>query len=291
MSCKLNHKEALLNSREFLIEQQAIDKLSTILNLQKFEEVNSTLSNDAFNAYGVEGNLWSEKSGRAVPNKSVLKSIDEKRKELGIYDSKEAAIVKSFLENNTDIKLQLESTKKSIAFVDNTGIISNYTVFNNSGENIGTIDVEESNDAVFIFPKIKDEYQRKGYGKSIYKYIASSTNKTLYSDVELSKGGKKLWESLVRDNLAFKNEDGVYEFISQPDLDSVEDFVEEVDYTNQDFIEDRNSIKLQNQLLSDELNLESFDEMFPDMDYLSGAEKLILIKAIEDGKFSISCTI
>jgi len=93
MSCKLNHKEALLNSREFLIEQQAIDKLSTILNLQKFEEVNSTLSNDAFNAYGVEGNLWSEKSGRAVPNKSVLKSIDEKRKELGIYDSKEATVV------------------------------------------------------------------------------------------------------------------------------------------------------------------------------------------------------
>lgn len=183
MSCKLKHKDALLNSRDFLLAQGAIDKLSTILNSQKFEEANIALSSDALDAYGVEGNLWNEKSGRAVPNKSVLKSIDDKRKELGIYDSQEAGAILS-VQSSQPFEIPLDETE------------------------------------------------------------------------------------------------------------SIEEVIEDVDYISQDFVEQRDSTKRQNQLLgSSELGIETFDEMFPDMDYLTEADKLTLIKAIEDGQISISCAI
>jgi len=373
MSCKLNHKEALLNSREFLIEQQAIDKLSTILNLQKFEEVNSTLSNDAFNAYGVEGNLWSEKSGRAVPNKSVLKSIDEKRKELGIYDSKEATVV-------SNIKPGVDFVFEQNPELEKIGDKQQYskyleTVFPES--KVKEI-AYHSTDAIFEkFKPVKPNFDTLNSIEGVYNFTTNAKFSKRYGSktlpvvlnvtspiIETTTGefvddmDRPLTENLFRigkqtmDNMfapkfeeGLKNTDAVINYITGEDyiekhpisgrefglpkqtvisvfdpeqirilgskedvqgfkefvsfisaaqedpLELVEDFVEEVDYTNQDFIEDRNSIKLQNQLLSDELNLESFDEMFPDMDYLSGAEKLILIKAIEDGKFSISCTI
>lgn len=93
MSCKVKHKNAFLNSRDFLITQGAIDKVSNIKSQDIFNEANTQLSEDALNAYGVEGTLWNEKDGRAVPNHSVLKSIDEKRKELGLYDTGTAGTV------------------------------------------------------------------------------------------------------------------------------------------------------------------------------------------------------
>ena len=69
MSCKVKHETALLNSRDFLITQGAIDKVSNIKSLDKFTEANTQLSEDALNAYGVQGNLWNEKNGRAKRNR------------------------------------------------------------------------------------------------------------------------------------------------------------------------------------------------------------------------------
>lgn len=108
MSCKVKHESALLNSRDFLITQGAIDKQSNIKSQDKFNEANTQMSEDALNAYGVEGALWLEKSGRAVPNHSTLKSIDDKRKELGLYDKKEAGTVMNIPEEYIDEPLDSE---------------------------------------------------------------------------------------------------------------------------------------------------------------------------------------
>lgn len=124
MSCKVKHETALLNSRDFLITQGAIDKVSNIKSLDKFTEANTQLFEDALNAYGVQGNLWNEKNGRAVPNHSILKSIDEKRKELGLYDKKEAGQIgiinlkNSSLLNNPEAQI-LDGQKVLQSIIDN----------------------------------------------------------------------------------------------------------------------------------------------------------------------------
>lgn len=175
MSCKLKHKESLLNSRDFLIEQGAIDKKSSILNTDKFNQANTQLTEDTLNAYGVQGTLWIDKDSRAIPNHSVLKQIDNKRKELGIYDSQDAGQVTSIT-------------------------------------------------------------------------------------------------------------------ITEPDEDFIEPEIIEVDYSNKDFEEQRDAVKQDNQSLSD-VSLKSFDELFPDYDYLDDYEKELLIKSIEEGYLSINCKI
>lgn len=100
MECKiLSYTAAVDNAREALLSQKVINEEGRILSRSEFEDLNAGLTHQAKLAYGVDrGALFDareiEESGDnhldIVPNILAFKDIDQKRKDLGIFDSRES---------------------------------------------------------------------------------------------------------------------------------------------------------------------------------------------------------
>lgn len=95
MNCKLPHISALDNSRQFLIDFEAIDDSNKILDDIAFDSIIKDLEQDNIKAYQVSGKPWLRdvtKGGEiAIPNIEVLNKIDQKRKDLGLYEDQLSA--------------------------------------------------------------------------------------------------------------------------------------------------------------------------------------------------------
>lgn len=105
-----------MNSREFLIGQKAIDKLNNIMDQDKFIQASQSLSDEASTVYGVNGSLWVEKASRAVPVTSVLKEIDDKRRDMGLYESQSAGTVSIDVEATDGISEPIQQEGENIGY-------------------------------------------------------------------------------------------------------------------------------------------------------------------------------
>ena len=85
------YKGAKDNTKEYLIQQGAIDQYNNILDLQKFRQINRKMSEQANSRYGIsDKRLWLEDNDtKAVPNTEVLKQIDSVRKQQRLFDKQE----------------------------------------------------------------------------------------------------------------------------------------------------------------------------------------------------------
>jgi GNAT superfamily N-acetyltransferase len=86
------------------------------------------------------------------------------------------------------------------------------SVFDIHGDEIGFVETSQTDEHLMIENiQLKEQYQNKGYGKSIYVTLikrASAEGKTLHSGEELSRQALKVWEWLVKNNLATKSVEG-----------------------------------------------------------------------------------
>lgn len=96
-SCFLPHKSSATNSREDLVKNGVIESIegsNKILKLGEFEKLSDKFNKSARVDYGVTTPLYDiEKRGNAYylsPNPIAFEQIDARRKELGIYDTKES---------------------------------------------------------------------------------------------------------------------------------------------------------------------------------------------------------
>ena len=90
MNCKLPHKYAIDNSRSFLIDMEVIDENLNILNEEDFDRINDDLEKKNIKYYEVSGKPWLKSLDRstAVPNVDLLNKVDNKRKELGLFEDR-----------------------------------------------------------------------------------------------------------------------------------------------------------------------------------------------------------
>ena len=98
---------------------------------------------------------------------------------------------------------------------------------NVSGEKVGEITTETVGDKVHIrYIDVKGSNQKKGYAKKAYQDAAieaEKQGKVLASDkLQTNDQAKGVWESLVRDGDAKKNEDGTYEMVKEQPVISSE---------------------------------------------------------------------
>lgn len=121
MNCKLPHISALDNSRQFLIDLEAIDDSNKILDDIAFDSIVKELEQDNIKAYQVSGKPWLRdvtKGGEiAIPNIEVLNKIDQKRKDLGLYkDQLSAEISDQIDELDTTIS---RNQRDNVAVLEN----------------------------------------------------------------------------------------------------------------------------------------------------------------------------
>ena len=88
--CQLPFKESLLNSKQTLIDVDAIDEAGVIINESLFDEWVDQMSTQASQAYDLDNEkLWFKNpivNEPIVPNKEQFNKIDEKRKLMGLYE-------------------------------------------------------------------------------------------------------------------------------------------------------------------------------------------------------------
>lgn len=99
MACNiLRHKQSALNSREKLLEEGIIPEFNVnriVSPIAKFDEVVGKMNTQAQRDYQVSIPLYTREKREGgdyyiVPNKDAFEAIDNKRKELGIFDSQES---------------------------------------------------------------------------------------------------------------------------------------------------------------------------------------------------------
>lgn len=90
MICNLPFKESLLNSKQTLIDVDAIDEAGVIINEPLFDEWVDQMSTQASQAYNLDNEkLWFKNpivNEPIVPNEEQFNKIDEKRKLMGLYE-------------------------------------------------------------------------------------------------------------------------------------------------------------------------------------------------------------
>lgn len=90
MACILPYKDSLSNSRQTLLDVEAIDESGVIINEPLFDEWVSQMSTQASQAYNLDNEkLWFKNpivNEPIVPNKEQFNKIDEKRKLMGLYE-------------------------------------------------------------------------------------------------------------------------------------------------------------------------------------------------------------
>src|SRR5574343_368027 len=109
MSCNfLKHKESMLNARQTLVDAGVIDESDKVLDIQEFTGLVDTLTQQSYNSYGVNmGPLFTSVSSVAQPNTQAFEAIDQVRKNLGIYDSKES--IGSFRQRTTQPTISIKA--------------------------------------------------------------------------------------------------------------------------------------------------------------------------------------
>lgn len=93
MACTLPFRNSKENSKYFLESIDAIDSEGLILDKELFNEAVDQLEKETIQAYNIQGKHWFENvlpTEPILPNEEVFKQIDNKRKQLGVYDSQQA---------------------------------------------------------------------------------------------------------------------------------------------------------------------------------------------------------
>jgi hypothetical protein len=107
MKCKLPFKGSLQNSKAFLQDMDIIGEDYKILNDMEFDKVTFELEKENIQTYKVSGRPWIRDIVRggmyAEPNLEVLERIDQKRKDLGLYEDQLSAEVPLPLKDNRPI--------------------------------------------------------------------------------------------------------------------------------------------------------------------------------------------
>ncbi len=107
MKCKLPFKGSLQNSKAFLQDMDIIGEDYKILDDMEFDKVTFELEKDNIQTYKVSGRPWIRDIVRggmyAEPNLEVLERIDQKRKDLGLYEDQLSAEVPLPLKDNRPI--------------------------------------------------------------------------------------------------------------------------------------------------------------------------------------------
>lgn len=103
--------------------------------------------------------------------------------------------------NNTDLKVDKKVVNGLLTYTPSIG-----------GKRIGSFRVKgDKVDQVTIY----DKFKGKGYGSSLYKYVAKDLIKqgiVLKSDSQMTQDARNVWESLVEQGVAIKNTDNTYQF-------------------------------------------------------------------------------
>ena len=91
LNCTLPFKSSLDNSQYFLTEVTgALSEDLTIIDSLTFDKAVDQLEQESIKVYNVSGKPWirdiTQNNLKAIPNPKVLDRIDEKRKELGLYE-------------------------------------------------------------------------------------------------------------------------------------------------------------------------------------------------------------
>ena len=186
MNCKLPHKYAIDNSRSFLIDMEVIDENLNILNEEDFDRINDDLEKKNIKYYEVSGKPWLKSLDRstAVPNVDLLNKVDNKRKELGLFEDQMS--VGSTQQNKNQILLN--------------------QLFNNQKES-NTYDVLDKIDKnhplqplikkLLSFPKLKDvkiSLQGKPLGEKNAAYYIPGTNEIIiFRDTSFPKENSAIY--------------------------------------------------------------------------------------------------
>lgn len=122
-NCKLPFKTAFDNSRVFLQDMEIIDDNFKILNDVEFDKVILELEKDSNQTYKVKGKPWIRDIVRggeyAEPNLKVLNEIDQKRKDLGLYEDQLSAEVPNQINEPDTIISRNQRVSPLISFIGN----------------------------------------------------------------------------------------------------------------------------------------------------------------------------
>lgn len=95
MACRIfPYHDAVDNTRDHLVESNVMDRYGNIKDYGEFIRISNLLTEGARNVYGLPGSygrLWyadDMNNAKALPNFAALKWIDNKRKELGVYETR-----------------------------------------------------------------------------------------------------------------------------------------------------------------------------------------------------------
>ena len=166
MKCSLPYKEAANNSKSFLVDTGALEDMQSnrIKDIAIFRRVNRQLSKNAKDVYGVEGKLWLEDDGEeiALPNRPVLNAIDDKRKELGLYEDRIAGSIKKTTPKPIEKQVEkpiIQDTKGFKEEIENKGIKPGVSEFFESNPELASIGSTEQYSQYLdtIFPDSKVE--------------------------------------------------------------------------------------------------------------------------------------
>jgi hypothetical protein len=169
-----------------------------------------------------ESNLFSEETKkRILESDSNSPIVKEAQKQIKLEQETTEPV-----EEKTVTLSEPQPTSKAMA---KTLKISNGQTsdINVSGEKVGEITTETVGDKVHIrYIDVKGSNQKKGYAKKAYQDAAieaEKQGKVLASDkLQTNDQAKGVWESLVRDGDAKKNEDGTYEMVKEQPVISSE---------------------------------------------------------------------
>lgn len=122
----------------------------------------------------------------------IVNSTDEIDNPLGVWD----VIIKNLRENkNYKVKVDVHTDTETISFLGEDSVADIYFKKYKDGYKVS-------------YAEVSEEYQNKGYGTQLYKYLVEEINERglpLYSDdVALSEEAQKIWEKLVKEGLAQK---------------------------------------------------------------------------------------
>jgi uncharacterized protein YdbL (DUF1318 family) len=187
MKCKLPFKGSLQNSKAFLQDMDIIGEDYKILNDMEFDKVTFELEKENIQTYKVSGRPWIRDIVRggmyAEPNLEVLERIDQKRKDLGLYEdqlSAEVPLVSK--ENKPDFITPaitadtLNTYKQELSKIISKEIIKTtpevssylYSLLSPSfKEELSNQNVTESNFIDFLNKNINDENSKSLYNRII----------------------------------------------------------------------------------------------------------------------------
>jgi hypothetical protein len=141
---------------------------------------------------------WCDKVSKGWPYMKQL--IEEKIAKKG-WKHKQASKMK----DGGQIKLLIDSKDKEIRNDEN---YFPFNILNENDEKLGRIDLMYRNDLdAYQISNSSVKEKGKGIGKKAYINLIKTLNKPIYSDSSLTNDAKYLWDSLVKNNYAYYDED------------------------------------------------------------------------------------